>query len=147
VGGFSVGQDFGPRPGIILHYDGSQWTEQQIPVPGLTFSGVWTASPTAAFAVGSVFDTQSETFSGVIYRYNGSSWTALQVPATRRLNDVWGTSDVDVYAVGEDGILHYDGVNWSYMKRTDRTLYDIWGSSPADAFAVGSDGLILRGTP
>ena len=63
------------------------------------------------------------------------------------LNDVWGSSASDVYAVGEGGfIAHYDG---SDLVRGDQappseTLTGIWGSASDDYVAVGEDGTILE---
>ena len=65
---------------------------------------------------------------------------------------VWGTSAIDVYAVGfQTGvggvILHYDGTAWSTMT-TGTTpgvfggLFDVWGTSSSDIYAVGGDGIL-----
>lgn len=57
---------------------------------------------------------------------------------TSWLNDVWGSSASDVFAVGDTTILHYDGSSWSEISsRTAMFLCDIWGSSASDIFAVG----------
>jgi hypothetical protein len=60
---------------------------------------------------------------------------------------VWGSSGTDVYAAGQDGILHYDGANWTRVQGVAASLFDIWGSSAANVFAVGEDGTIIHGTP
>jgi hypothetical protein len=66
-------------------------------------------------------------------------WRELPVGATSFLWGVWGTSDVDVFVVGEGGnIFHYDGTTWSAMSSgtTDR-LTGVWGSASNDVYAVG----------
>lgn len=62
------------------------------------------------------------------------------------LQDVWGSSGNDVFAVGDNGtILHYDGTQWRQMNSgTSETLYDVWGVSGSDVFAVGTGGTILH---
>jgi len=71
-------------------------------------------------------------------------------PTTTQLNDVWGSSSSDIFAVGDySTILHYDGSAWSAMNygaTNSISLFGVWGSSGSDVFAVGGDidrGLIL----
>ncbi len=75
------------------------------------------------------------------------NWTDKSTPLTNWLFDVWGSSNTDVYAVGNEGrIFHYDG-SWSSipMDNPDNdTLYGIWGASATDIFAVGANGTILH---
>jgi len=68
--------------------------------------------------------------------------------STGLLNDVWGSSANDIFAVGSGGtILHYNGSNWSAMTSgTIQGLNAVWGSSANDIFAVGSGGTILHYT-
>jgi len=58
---------------------------------------------------------------------------------------VWGTSDSDVFAVGNT-ILHNDGSGWRPMPVPAARLYleGIWGSSSSDVFAVGPAGTIVH---
>lgn len=62
------------------------------------------------------------------------------------LNDVWGASATDVWAVGYSGaLLHFDGANWSLAKSPSRsTLYGIAGRSGSDILAVGEAGTVLH---
>ena len=127
--------------GIILHYNGSGWTEFGTPELDLVFNGVWSAAPNDVFAVGQRGET------AVAYHFDGTAWAPMTVPPVRLLMDVWGTSGTDVYAVGEGTILHYDGAAWTEVQTTEGRLTGVWGSSPADVFAVGARGTILHGTP
>ncbi|MEO7238223.1 MAG: hypothetical protein ABIZ96_06380 [Gemmatimonadales bacterium] len=149
VGGISPrsGDDVTLSEGILWHFDGTQWSESIIDVELLSLSGVWAASPTAVFVVGSIFDEAQQSFRGAIYRYDGTAWTSMPVPPTRRIAEVWGASERDVYAVGDDGILHYDGATWAKVPDVSAALLDIWGSSSVDVFAVGTGGVILHRTP
>ena len=127
--------------GIVLHYDGSSWTEFGTPEQDLLFNGVWSAAPNDVFVVG------QRGLAGAAYHFNGTAWTPMIVPPVRQLMDVWGTSGTDVYAVGDGTILHYDGSAWTEMEPMERLLTGVWGSSAVDVFAVGGGGTILHGTP
>jgi hypothetical protein len=65
---------------------------------------------------------------------------------TNNINGVWGSSDSNVFAVGNGGtILHYDGAAWSAKASpTVNNLNSIWGSLPTHVFAVGDNGTILH---
>jgi hypothetical protein len=139
----------GPRSvGVIVHYDGFQWTwaaDDNYPWQ-FSFSGIWANSPNDVFAVGHVADFDGSVFfGGAVFHYDGSSWSIMAILPTRTLLDVWGTSGSDVFAVGYDAILHYDGKAW--IKVADQGGHAVWGSSPTDVFVVGSGGIILHGTP
>jgi len=54
------------------------------------------------------------------------------------LNDIWGSSSDDIFAVGMNGtILHYDGNSWNKMySGTHEELHAVWGSGPNDVFTA-----------
>lgn len=58
---------------------------------------------------------------------------------------IWGTSDADLFAVGQAGlIMHYDGRAWIRMESgTMMILHDVSGSSSNRVFAVGMGGALL----
>lgn len=66
-----------------------------------------------------------------------------------RLNDVWGSSPDNIWAVGwiKDGpwgsnIIHYDGNKWEPFEYYEADLHGIFGLNENDIWAVGSN-LIL----
>jgi len=71
-------------------------------------------------------------------------WTVMASGTYASLAAVWGTGKDNVYAVGRDAMLHYDGVTWTRMSLPfpDMQLSDIWGAG-SSVFAVGvaSDGI------
>ena len=97
------------------------------------------------FAVGGP-DYYGGTATVVRYSGAGNAWTTSLSGRFARLNDVWGSSATDVYAVGEKGtLIHYDGKSWSAVNAgTTDQLVDIWGFGPEDIFVVGFNGTILR---
>lgn len=73
-------------------------------------------------------------------------WRAMATPTSVSLNDIWGSSVDDVYAVGYDGtIIHYDGTSWEHQNSpTTVRLRGVWGTGPSNVYAVGDLGTILR---
>lgn len=97
---------------------------------------VWGVSPTDVFAVGG---PRGDGTTAAILHYDGNAWTNL---ATGRQNTYWwahGTSDTDVWAVGEQGaITHWDGTRLTdSTSGTTATLYGVWAAAPNDVWAVG----------
>jgi len=127
--------------GIILHYDGTSWTEVAVPERDVLFNGVWSAAPDDVFAVG------QKGLRATAYHFDGTGWTQMTVPPVGQLFHVWGASASDVYAVGNKVILHFDGTAWTEVPATVPQLSWVWGSSALDVFAVGEGGTIMHGTP
>ena len=67
-------------------------------------------------------------------------------PQGNTLNDVWGASGTDVFAVGDVGaIVHYDGTTWTVVASgTEANLLGVGGTTGSDVFAVGQKGTILH---
>jgi len=123
---FAVGDN-----GLIIHYDGNNWSLMGSGTPDLDISGVWGTHGSDVFAVGS---------GGMLLHYDGNSWSRTSLDGIGDLNAIWGSSATDVFAVGDNGlIIHYDGDNWSLMGSgtTDLDMSGVWGTSGTDVFAVG----------
>ena len=134
---------------IILHYDGTSWSEMDAGITVGSLSGVGGSSSSNVFAVGGGYNYTTKQYESVILYYNGSSWSKMdnEALAIRTLNGVWGSSSSDLYAVGQLGsILHYDGDSWSeIVSSTSISFSAIWGTSSTDIFATtGQDGTILH---
>jgi hypothetical protein len=156
--------------GMVLHFDGQNWTQNALTTSYDLTAGGLTADG-KSLVVGNA---------GTIFLHDGSAWNPLGVPLN--LSDVWGTSDQDVWAVGERVILHqtaaglqvlpqdeyfsrvwgsstdniwavgsqgslthYDGKNWTpWPQKFGRWLYDLCGNSASDIWAVGEAGTVLQ---
>jgi hypothetical protein len=138
VGDFQPGD--GNDEGIILHFDGTGWTETRYGSGGLHLKAAWGTAANDIFVVGD---------EGTIRHFDGTAWTSMPTPITKAVHEIWGSSASDVVAVAARGIiLHYDGTSWSEMvSPTDRDLFGVWGSGPGNIFATGLVGVILHGTP
>ncbi|WP_207689828.1 hypothetical protein [Desulfonema limicola] len=122
--------------GLILHYDGTAWTETDSGT-GNDLNAVWGSSENDVFAAGN---------NGIILHYDGTAWTETDSGTDIDLYAVWGSSGNNVFAAGENGIiLHYDGTAWTETDSgTGKILYAVWGSSADNIFAVGYGGIILH---
>ena len=91
----------GGGPKEILHYDGSNWSAMESPIYLSYKSSIWCSSPSNIFLPAD---------DGRIYYYNGLDWFDMETEAEKDLNDIWGSSATDAFAVGDYGVvLHYDG--------------------------------------
>jgi len=70
----------------------------------------------------------------------------MESPTTTSLHDVWGMSDDDVYAVGDEGtIIHYDGASWSIMPScVTESLHGVGGNASDNVIIVGGSGTVLH---
>ncbi len=126
--------------GTILHNDGTGWSSIS---SGFTddLNAVWGSSSTNVYAV-------QETMGGYdfvyIPHYDGSTWEVLTPQNPVELTGIWGSSSTDMFAVGPGvygGILHFDGISWSFM---DGKGSGVWGSSSSDVYTVGPACSILH---
>jgi hypothetical protein len=150
VGSYSPPRDDDADPvieaGIILHYDGQEWSEV-LHEPGLIFISVWGSSAHDIYATAY---TLADPGVGTMWHFDGSHWSAIPSPTTEPLRAISGSSASDIFALagGGDTIWHYNGTNWTQsLTSSVNSLYDIWVSSPTSVFAVGENGTILHGTP
>jgi hypothetical protein len=106
--------------GLILHYDGQQWTS---PTSGTaqTLHGVFTVEG-EVFAVG---------LAGTILRLDSQGGVALPSPVSGPLRAIWGAAADDLFAAGDNAtVLHWDGQTWSRVRspRLTGTIMSIGGN-------------------
>jgi hypothetical protein len=97
---------------------------------------VWGTGPNDVFAVGG--PRGNGTPSSVLH-YDGHGWRDLSPGGTETFWWAHGTSDKDVWVVGEAGrITHWDGATFTgHASGTTATLYGVWAAAPDDVWAVG----------
>ncbi len=145
--------------GLLLHYDGSEWQEiDRLELKGEPrteenehdINGLWGRTDSdLLWAVGDqgriwTHNTSTGARSLDLWEINGDGV---------ELDEIWGTADDDIYAVGEFfTLIHFNGNVWSEVQtgltrppmnneNTD-DFNAIWGSSAEDVFVVGDQGTI-----
>jgi hypothetical protein len=139
---------FGEQP-LILHYDGTEWIQQQLP-PELdgVLNGVAVVSPTDVWAVGYVGDPAVSLERALVLHWDGTAWADVEIaPAIGRgkaaLVDIDGVSPTDLWAVGyhrnQPAILRFDGEAWSRSPTEVRgTLEAVEAFATSEVWAVGT---------
>ena len=126
--------------GTILHHASGKWTTQ---ISGTTtnLTCVWTSQK--ASYVYAMSGQKTYIYKSGKWQYDGSSISAAAI---------WGRSDSDIYAVGDDlfssvksAIVHNSGTGWTkYISHPGGVrLLGVWGSGGA-TFVVGRQGTVLR---
>lgn len=138
---------------LLLHWDGSAWTQVAAPQGTEPPMAVDAISTDDVWAVGS--DTAEH--------WDGSAWATMQVPIPNRhteLLSVSGMSSSDVWATGEfpdkrgrphSLVLHFDGTSWSKVSSPNTgpnsQLEGVTAVSSDNVWAVGNDAGPGDGAP
>jgi len=158
--GYSQSASTSQRSALILHWNGTAWSNVTSARPGSqsTLYGVSATSATDAWAAG---DYVSPPALSLTLQWDGTAWSQAASPNPGRsydiLTGVSADSATDAWAVGyysqpngyvphDTLTLHWDGTSWSAVKSPDpggrlmgdNDLYGVSAVSPADAWAVGS---------
>jgi hypothetical protein len=105
-----------------VHWDGSQWELKRILYQG------------SFWAIRTVFAlNENDIWFSAFVRYDGQNFIELPIPPILMgwtINKIWGTSNNDLYFVGEGGnVAHYLNGIWSMIaSETDVGLLDVWGT-------------------
>ena len=157
VGSYS---DHSTTHGLVLRWDGSHWTQADVPGGGYSFGGVTALSARDVWVAG--IDTAGLP---LLLHFDGTDWapsdlTGLKnaIPAGARitLDGMTATSASDVWAVGSYTVgfsifentltLHWDGLRWSRIPSPVTTppgdelgtrLVSVSATSASDVWAVG----------
>jgi len=125
----------------LIEWDGERWTQRSDDETG-QLNGIFGFADDLVFAVGSG-----------IRRWDGANWTVEELPVqlSNSLEDVWGSSPSDIWAVGRDMILHFDGEAWSQQSEPFAAITEpmrlkdangVWGSGPDDVFIAMRTGVL-----
>lgn len=141
-GVFVAGDD-----GVILHFNGTDWTRMPCPVR-VPIHALWGTVRRNLWAVG---------WMGLILRFDGDTWRHVRgcvvdpagkypsVPENTPLFDICGLEDGRAWAVGDRGtILHFDGTDWhSEDSGTRAHLRSVIVLAGEQLLASGGDGTVL----
>jgi hypothetical protein len=138
---------FAVGDGVDLYWDGTTWNVGGSSYSTYSFRDMWGGS-TNLFAVDGSEDIYYRSLSST------SSWSYAYGVTSEVTNGIWGVSETELYAVGDNGAIYTCtsscssySANWTAMTvptGVTSHLQAIWGSSGSDIFAVGFDGTILH---
>jgi hypothetical protein len=127
--------------GVVVHYDGVQWTRVAGPFEGTDhFKAVWGSSSADVWVVGAY---------GAAYHFDGQEWTSVPNPRGVELTDVWGPIYYARYAT-ENGpygsaLLKDGGAGWVCQEFPSLAPQNaIWGTAKDDVYVVGDGGGIFH---
>ncbi len=134
---------------IILHYDGSGWTDV-FTEENLDLNSLWVSDEGVLYASG---HTRVYPVQGKVVKYSGN-WQISNFPRAHRLHSMHGNSSTDVYVVGESstelnrGIAyHYDGSSWDLVQdKMDQELISLHCVAEDFVLAGGEFGYVYRGS-
>jgi hypothetical protein len=146
---------------LILHWNGTAWSQAASPNPSSAESaltGVSATSAASAWAVGQYCPSRPGGCAGtrqdtLILHWNGTAWSRHTSPSPGTgdyLHAVTARTTTDAWAVGNDQnrtgsldtlILHWDGIRWSRVSSPSSSafnyLFQVSTDSARDAWAVG----------
>jgi hypothetical protein len=133
--------------GTIFHFDGTDWSEMQLPTGTPLLVWVHGFGPDDVWVSGT---------RGTVLHYDGDAWTALDSGTELDLWGVFGFAGDDLWFVGGDinagepVLLNYDGDAFTpYVLPSEQNpqgafaLFKVYGVA-GKLFAVGQRGLILE---
>lgn len=109
-------------------------------VDGRVPLSAWAASPASVYMVGGSVGGPNP--ASLFLHRDGGSFGEIAAGTDATLWWIWGTSDHDIWLVGERGtVLRYDGVRTRALavppEAAQATLFGVWGSSSDDVWIVG----------
>jgi hypothetical protein len=133
-----------PAGALILHYDGTSWTQQPTPhdsdgselsaLDGLTASDAWAGG----------HNRPDGSRHALMMRWDGTSWNPSSLPPAvsgdnTDILSVSADSATDAWAVAQVGdssaLLHWDGTQWA--SSTVPGIWSVTALSPTSAWGVG----------
>lgn len=136
---------------LAIHWDGSSWTEVEVPRVANRhheLSGVVVIAADDAWAVGD-YRNIGGTFRGVTYHWDGETWSHVPSPIEAfpqsGLFDVVATGADDVWAIGtapDVGVvlMHWDGSDWSLATPPPNSGGALIATGPGELWASGWTG-------
>jgi hypothetical protein len=139
--------------GMIYHFDGSSWNEQQqlrFPNDRVFISHARLYALDESHVWAALFDTESEITR--IFFFDGSSWEEqLALHRTLVVTGIHALDEKHVWASCGSAfdkqcpILFFDGREWSIQEECDESLVGIKALGEDEILAVGESGSIYKG--
>jgi hypothetical protein len=135
------------RGGRAWSWNGSVWQEANIPnMPiDLTLVALSVVSETDVWVAGGRLNTSTYTHDTVFFHWNGYAWQEIVVPPSEDIGlirNVAMTSGDFGLAVGRQGILRWDGAEWTKLYDNPANAVDLLTAD--EGWIVGPDMLLLH---
>ena len=118
----------------VLRFDGARWSAVRTPLSST--SGIWAASRDDVWFAGGAPSATNST----IAHWDGTAVTvSLESPVRGGFNAIWGSGPRDIYAVGYETSVHWDGDTWTTIPGVIGT--SIAGSGPDDVWVGNYEGM------
>jgi hypothetical protein len=131
---------------LTEHWNGTSWSIIPSPNPGTgsDLKAVAAISANDVWAVGQYF--VSSAYHSLAMHWNGATWTVFPTSTTGTLYGITALASNDVWAVGDQVIVHWDGANWSNAPFPQppaggATFYQLRGISATDANDIWAVGI------
>jgi hypothetical protein len=143
-----------PKSELLVHFDGSRWSEMETPGFGTfpTITNMAGTSATDVWALGIRPPTceDCEVEDALLLHYDGQGWSGSLTVHSGYFWGIWAAAPNDVWVVGENDesnayVWHYDGSTWTHgepLSTSEDRLFDVWASSGSDVYAVGPTSLL-----
>jgi hypothetical protein len=135
---------------LVVHWDGSAWTEAELPPIANRWHHLLGVAAIAADDVWAVGEYRNigGLYHGVTYHWDGAAWSHVWSPieamASGTLSDVVALGPDDVWAagVGDSGpaMMHWDGSEWSLVPTPANMAGTLAVLAPDDIWAPGWNG-------
>lgn len=138
----------GALHGTLLHYDGTNWNPDNS-APAVPLYAVWGANQDDVWVMGGRFGTGPVALHNTGSSTGGADWMQVTsgVPSGENLRGVFGTSSMDVWAVGDDGmVIHWDGTTWTQLMISGAfgEFTSVWSGAMNDVWIAGAGAALYH---
>jgi hypothetical protein len=148
---FAVGE-----AATIVHFDGEKWSPMDaFGTEETRFLDVWGSASDDVYVTAQIETDQGPL--GYLLHFDGNSWKIALAGTAVNLRHIHGSSDENVFAVGQQGtIVRYDGKGWGLspvdpIEQEDGSeyvvsqgLFGVFAQADDDVWAVGEGGVIAH---
>jgi hypothetical protein len=122
--------------GKALHFDGTAWSSIRKNKPDHHIGSIWAESATR-FAVTDWIDAHT------VYLYDNGQWRETYLGTTGGVGRLAGRSLGDLYTLGDPGVFHFNGTEWSFDSYLDTYFPgELWiPDEPDRRFAIGGGSI------